>query len=320
MTPVDIRPLRPADAVELAELRAHNAVTDDVDPYSTMESLPTAGDLEAAAETAIIFRVAAVDDSPVGYGAVRAWTELGETQVFLIDGYVAPELRGSGIATRLLQIGEYAAFDTVPVEHGVDKSVLAANASSAHPDQIELLENHQYQHVFSMIEMELRDLAIGQHPLPHALGIRDAAVNDARALFELTEKAWAGRPYYSGPTADEYQAWLARSDLSLFQIATIGNRIVGFVATIDAPHRAEVDDVLVDPDFRRQGIARSLLTANISLLRKRGVDRIRLHTEAHDPAGARSLYETLGFFVVREYRRYRKPLGSAKPRAQASSG
>ena len=33
-----------------------------------------------------------------------------------------------------------------------------------------------------------------------------------------------------------------------------------------------------------------------------------LHTEGHDPAGARSLYERLGFGVEREYRRYRKPL------------
>ncbi len=293
----------------LADLHARNAAVDHADPYSTLESLPTAADLVSAAQAAIIVRVADTGEGPVDYGSLRAWTEQDGTRVFLIDGYVAPCFRGSGIGTRLLQTGESAALERATAEECVERSVLAGNGSSAHPDQIALFEDHQYQHVFSMIEMELREPKVSTHPLPDRIGIRNATVGDARALIELTERAWAGRPYtYSGPTVEQYRRWLAHSDLSLFHVATSDDRIVGFVATIHSQHRSEIDDVQVDPEFRRQGIARSLLTTNMSLLQKRRVDRVRLHTEAHDPAGARSLYEALGFRVVREYRRYRKPL------------
>jgi ribosomal protein S18 acetylase RimI-like enzyme len=308
MASVDLRPFRPDDALVLADIHARNAALDHADPYSTMESLPTAAELVSANQAAIIFRVAETGEGPVGYGSLQAWTEQDGTRVYLTDGYVTPQFRGNGIATRLLQIAEDAAREKSTADATAERSVLAGNGSSAHPDRIALLEDHQYQRVFAMIEMELRDLKIGVHRLPARLGIRNATVDDTDALIELTERAWAGRPFYSRPTTERYRAWLAHSDLSLFHVATTDDQIVGFVATIQTPHRSEIDDVLVDPDFRRRGIARSMLATNISLLRERRVDRVRLHTEAHDPDGARSLYETLGFRVIREYGRYRKPL------------
>ena len=53
------------------------------------------------------------------------------------------------------------------------------------------------------------------------------------------------------PTEDRLRGWLRRSELSLFQMATMGHRMVGFVAVNVAPARVEIEDVQVDPDFQR---------------------------------------------------------------------
>jgi mycothiol synthase len=111
------------------------------------------------------------------------------------------------------------------------------------------------------------------------------------------------------PLAEEqFRDWLRRSDLDWFQVATVSDRIVAFVAASCTPVRVEIEDVQVDPDFQRRGLATALLTRTLTILAGQGADAIRLHTEGHDPAGARSLYERLGFRVVREHGRYRKPL------------
>jgi ribosomal protein S18 acetylase RimI-like enzyme len=70
----------------------------------------------------------------------------------------------------------------------------------------------------------------------------------------------------------------------------------------------EIEDVQVDPEFQRRGLATALLARTLAMAAERRAGPVRLHTEGHDPAGARSLYERLGFQVVREHRRYRRPL------------
>lgn len=62
------------------------------------------------------------------------------------------------------------------------------------------------------------------------------------------------------------------------------------------PHRGEVTKLLVDPGFRRQGIARALMTALIETARARGRTLLTLDTRSGD--AAEPLYRTLGFNVV----------------------
>jgi GNAT superfamily N-acetyltransferase len=70
-----------------------------------------------------------------------------------------------------------------------------------------------------------------------------------------------------------------------------------------------VDDVVVSPAYKRRGLAQAMLTECLFLMREWGVKRIRLHTDASNRHGARSLYEKLGFRVVKLFPRYRKPMG-----------
>ena len=69
------------------------------------------------------------------------------------------------------------------------------------------------------------------------------------------------------------------------------------------------DDLVVSPAYKRRGLARALMREQIRAMSARGAHRIRLHTDASDRHGARSLYEQLDFQVVKLFPRYRKPMG-----------
>ncbi|WP_436536145.1 GNAT family N-acetyltransferase [Actinoplanes sp. HUAS TT8] len=253
----------------------------------------------------------AVDESGtvIGWGLLRSWSEADGTRVHLTDGYVAPPARRLGLGRRLLHEGERAATRLRAGHIGSGPVMLGGNASSVQPDRTSLLQRNGYRRVLTMIEMEQDDSSVRPRELPTGVTVRAATIDDAGPLVALSARAWAGRAFYSQPTEERLRTWLSRSQLDLVQVATAGDRVVGLVAVNRAPARTEIEDVQVDPDFQRRGLATAMMTRALGPLIEQGAGPIRLHTEGHDPAGARALYERLGFRVVREYHRYRKPLG-----------
>ena len=75
-------------------------------------------------------------------------------------------------------------------------------------------------------------------------------------------------------------------------VACIDHRVVGTAtSTAYGPDLAWIGMVLVDPDYRRRGIATQLMQATLDSLRSRGVKTIKLDAT---PAG-RPVYAALGF-------------------------
>jgi len=306
-----LRPYQSQDGVALARLRLESAEADQYDPISTMESLPDEKAIADSSENSELFRVIEIEGQIAGYASVRWWDESAGPRVFLCDWYLAPAFLDPEIDQEVLSQIEAAARAIEQSDEARDRSVIGTNASSVQPSRISLFENNGYNHVFSQIEMELRNLDVDACPLPSELTLRTVTPDDVQALIDLNERAWAGRPFFAMPTVEGFRDWLENSDLDLFQVATIDDRIVAFVASTisDSPESvAEIEVLQVDPDFQRRGIASALITHNLSLLNARGVTVVRLNTEGHDPAGARSLYEHLGFTLHRSYLRFRKPL------------
>lgn len=81
-------------------------------------------------------------------------------------------------------------------------------------------------------------------------------------------------------------------------VARIGARIVG-TAQLDTdtmpnqPHRAEVRKLMVHPDIRRRGVARTLMAAIESRARARGRTLLTLDTRTGD--AAEPLYASIGY-------------------------
>jgi mycothiol synthase len=242
----------------------------------------------------------APDGTVAGWAALRSWTEDDGVHLYLTQGEVRPSERRRGLGGRLLDATEEAAAQLAAARGVTGPVMLGGNADDGQDDRMALLTGRGYQRTFTMVWMRRDASPVPPRPLPAGFEVRAATVGDAAAWRRLAERAWAGRPYMNLPPEERLRSWLDRSDLSSFLVATAGKRVAGFVAVTGD----EIEDVAVDPDFQRRGLASALLAR---ALEKLG-GPARLRTEGHDPAGARRLYEGFGFRVVSRHHRYRKPL------------
>lgn len=124
-----------------------------------------------------------------------------------------------------------------------------------------------------------------------AMGYADA--------FALEAMSARSTEYLAKAMADgSFRAWLA----------CVARRAVGGGAVLISPWLAHPDDlecrratilnVYVDPEFRRRGIARSLMQTILTWCKGEGLARVTLHAS---DAG-RPLYESLGFEASNEMR------------------
>jgi ribosomal protein S18 acetylase RimI-like enzyme len=77
------------------------------------------------------------------------------------------------------------------------------------------------------------------------------------------------------------------------RVAVDDGRVVGFATTRVVGEIVELDDLFVDPDWMRRGVARSLLLDVVAIARARGTAKIEVTANAH----ARDFYDSVGFVV-----------------------
>jgi GNAT superfamily N-acetyltransferase len=101
----------------------------------------------------------------------------------------------------------------------------------------------------------------------------------------------------------EYHGWLAvAQDARVVAGAGVQIRTLLPRPETDVEREALVVNMYVDPDYRRQGLARRLMEAILAWSREQGVERISLHASAM----GRHLYESLGFVHSNEFVLYLK--------------
>ena len=304
----------PDDAPAYVELVEACREIDAIDPLSTLEDIPTVEEMRASfAERDpqnVLF--AFHDDEMIAALRISWWTEADGTWLYLHLGRVAPEWRGRGLGTALLHWAEKH-IRTLASEHPTQgKAVFGANASSTETTATELLLNEGYQRVYTSAQMEFTDFGtLTEASLPVQIERRAVQPEHIRVIWEAIAHFWAGTLWGSPvPSEEEYQAFLHQPDLdlALWQVAWDRGQPVGMVLGRISKGCGYIDEVSVDGAYRRQGIAQALMLYALADLHEHGVQRIRLHTDANNRHGARSLYEKIGFSVVKEFPRYRKPL------------
>jgi [ribosomal protein S18]-alanine N-acetyltransferase len=85
--------------------------------------------------------------------------------------------------------------------------------------------------------------------------------------------------------------------------AVVNQQLAGYFSGRVMAAEFELFSIAIEPKFRRQGIARLLLTAGLRELRQRGIDSCFLEVRAANVA-ARELYQESGFIVVGRRRNY----------------
>ncbi|MGF6157142.1 ribosomal protein S18 acetylase RimI-like enzyme [Ensifer sp. KUDG1] len=97
-----------------------------------------------------------------------------------------------------------------------------------------------------------------------------------------------------GSDPDELVEAAAEPDAALFA-ARLDGRLAGYIALSKAWNGfAEVDDIAVDSNARRAGVARALMDRAVSWARERGLPGIRLETQSNNVTACR-FYERFGF-------------------------
>ncbi len=95
--------------------------------------------------------------------------------------------------------------------------------------------------------------------------------------------------------------------LSYWLVAMDGERLAGYIGSQSVCGEADMMNVAVSPDYRRQGVAQKLIEALVAGLREKQVNCLSLEVRAGN-APAIALYEKLGFVQVgRRPNYYRSP-------------
>ena len=106
--------------------------------------------------------------------------------------------------------------------------------------------------------------------------------------------------FVDGETYDRetFRELLSHRDALCFKTVAVDSIMVGFIiGMVERDRTGHVVVLGVAPEWRRQGVGRSLMRRVESAFRERGVQLIHLEVRTTN-AGARALYERLGFTVA----------------------
>lgn len=108
---------------------------------------------------------------------------------------------------------------------------------------------------------------------------------------------------FPDPWSEKSIASELNNPLSLWLVVTDGARVAAYVGSQSVMDESDMMNIAVHPDYRRGGLARSLVEALVSELQKKGVRMLTLEVRASN-APAIALYDTLGFAQVGRRKNY----------------
>ena len=116
---------------------------------------------------------------------------------------------------------------------------------------------------------------------------------------------------FSDPWSEKSVASELNNRLSLWLVALDGDTVAGYVGSQSVLDQADMMNIAVHPDYRRQGIGRDLVLALSDALKEKGIRGLMLEVRASN-APAIALYEQLGFIQVGlRHNYYRNPKENA---------
>lgn len=117
------------------------------------------------------------------------------------------------------------------------------------------------------------------------------SISDVPAVAELERKC------FSDPWSERSVAAELENPLSLWLVALLGRTVVGYVGSQSVMEQADMMNIAVNPDYRRRGIAESLIERLVAELKDKQVSSLTLEVRASN-APAIALYRKLGFSQV----------------------
>jgi mycothiol synthase len=227
----------------------------------------------------------------VGYAAARSEE---------IEVYVLPRVRRHGIGGRLLR----------QVEAAVDAPVIEVSARRDEPAAAPFLAAHGYEHAYEtwLMQTELEE-DVQAPTWPDGVQVRTLRAEDAPAVKELLDTAYAPDPRYRPPAFDDWRRFMMESasfDPACWFLAEAGDGSLAGAAL--NWKEGYVKDLVVHPARQRRGLGEALLRHTFGEFRRRGIDRVTLKTDSLNPSQAWRLYERLGMRKTQTYDDFEKRL------------
>ena len=248
-------------------------------------------------------------------GALAAYGEVtnqGHGKL-IADGYVHPEHRGKGLGTALARAMEARARDLVDTAPEGAQVTLFNGTLLVDQAAHDLLERDGYGVARTFWEMRITMSEPPAAPEPPA-GLRLRAFTpgqDERAVFDTVETAFLDHWEH---TPRDFDEWLGRTrrpdfDPSLWLLLEAADGAIPAVALgwMRDGH-GWISTVATRREWRRQGLAGTLLRASFRAFWERGMRAVALGVDAQNPTGATSVYEAAGMAVASSAIIYKKVL------------
>lgn len=117
------------------------------------------------------------------------------------------------------------------------------------------------------------------------------SISDVPAVAELERKC------FSDPWSERSIVSELENPLSVWLVAVADGTVVGYVGSQSVLEQADMMNIAVNPEYRKQGIAESLIGKLIDALKARRVCSLALEVRVSNMP-AISLYQKLGFEQV----------------------
>lgn len=304
------------DLPKMVSVREKSKEHDKIDVLSTLEGIPTVQDLSDSldddnCEPTKDILIVEISGEVIGYCKLGWWTESDGTWLYLHIGFLLPEWRGKSIGTAMLRWSQNRIREIAKNHQTNGKGMFGSNAATTEIEKTKLLLNDGYKKVFTMVEMDFNiSQSLEDIPLAEGFEIRPVKSEDIRNIWEANNEVYTSRDFVTPPTEEDFKEFAENpcNDISLWQVAWHGDEVASFVLSEIKDGKGEMTEVSTIEKYRRKGLAMALLVKNLIALKEKGVDVIRLHTNGENVAGARSLYEKVGFKHLKDHVRYRKPI------------
>jgi GNAT superfamily N-acetyltransferase len=298
--------IRSVSGIEELErwVAVHNAIRPD-DPESTHQKV-----LIRAEEIDHLDLLAFVDGEPVGTAMVAGDRQSEGSGRPWVEVNVLPGHRGRGVGTALLQAASEHARRRGKI--GFECEALADDLHS-----IAFLQRRGYVECdrFQQHGLDLHPDRALEPQVPDELELAWLVEQPSlvAGMYEVAALTYPELGGYLGRQAEtlvEWQVYELGSSNALLELTPVmlaGEQVVGFatVRKLVEDGTAEVRMVCVLTEWRRRGIARALLRAQLTAARDRGFRRLVVWLREGAPAG---LYRSLGFEPVAACIVYRGPL------------
>jgi ribosomal protein S18 acetylase RimI-like enzyme len=215
--------------------------------------------------------------------------------------FVRPEARRRGIGARLLR----AAEEIAPLD------VLQADAVTLEPAAAPFLRAGGYEKVWEiwLMGVDLAEVSVDEPPLPAGVEVRTFRDEDAAAVKDLLDQAYAAEPDHRPVPFDEWRQVMVGDpsfDADVWFLAESAGELAAAALNWKEGY---VKDLVVHPAWRRRGLGEILLRRSFGTFRDRGASRVSLKVLSNNPTRAWRLYERVGMRRERTYEVFEKRLG-----------